>query len=478
MSCIGPRSVLALFLSLVTTSLFAQAPITVAEASDYKQTSKYADTVAFCEQLAKSAPNVVRLGQLGVSGEKRVMPLLILADPPISTPEEAAKSGKLVVFAQGNIHAGEVDGKEALLMLSREIALAKERPLLKDLIFVVAPDVNPDGNDKMSNQNRREQNGPPSVGTRANATGLDLNRDFVKLEAPEVQAMVRFYRRWNPAVVIDCHTTNGSHHRFVMTYDGPRHPAISEKLISYVRDTLLPDVGNRLKAKTGFESSFYGFMNRDRTRWESYPPEPRYGIQLVGLRGRIGILSESYTYAPFKDRVTGSREFVRSILEYVAEHKDAVRKVLDEAAKPADRVAIAHKLEPRTKIKVLGYVEENGKPDMNQPKEYEVQLVDRAEPTAFVTRPNAYLIPEPSPEILESLQRHGIEVLELREDIELTCDATPVKSIAHAARQYQGHAATTIEVAAPKPETKRFAAGTLLVRTSQSLGRLATMLLE
>src|SRR5262249_56115344 len=173
-------------------------------------------TVAFCEQLAKSAPNVVRLTQLGLSGEKRVMPLLIIADPPVSTPEEAAKSGKLIVFAQGNIHAGEVDGKEALLMLARELALAKERPLLKDLIFAVAPDVNPDGNDKMSNQNRREQNGPPEVGTRANAAGLDLNRDFVKLEAPEVQAMARFYRPCNPAVALDCPTTNASHHRFAL----------------------------------------------------------------------------------------------------------------------------------------------------------------------------------------------------------------------------------------------------------------------
>jgi dipeptidyl aminopeptidase/acylaminoacyl peptidase len=305
-----------------------------------------------------------------------------------------------------------------------------------------------------------------------------LNRDFIKLEAPEVQAMVRFYRRWNPAVVIDCHTTNGSHHRFVMTYDGPRHPAISEKLVSYVRDTLLPDVGKRLKAKTGFESSFYGFMSRDRTKWESYPAQPRYGIQLVGLRGRIGLLSESYTYAPFKDRVTGSREFVRSILEYVAENKDAVRKVLDEAAKPADRLAIAHKLEPRKEITVLGYVENGGKPDLNQPEEYKVQLIDRAEPTAFAQRPVGYLIPEPAPEVFELLQRHGLEILELREDIELDVEAAPVKSIAHANRPFQGHNSTTLELGPPKTQTKRFAAGTLFIRTSQALGRLASFLLE
>src|SRR5207244_7722892 len=106
-----------------------------------------------------------------------------------------------------------------------------------------------------------------------------------------------------------------------------------------------------------------------------------------------------------------------------AEHTDAVRKALDDSAKSAERLAIAHKLEPRTQIKILGYVEDNGKPDLNQPKEYEVQLIDRAEPTAFVPRPVGYLIPDPAPEVLELLPRHGLEILELRYAIELACAA-------------------------------------------------------
>ena len=118
-----------LLLSLPTPSLAQDKLQTVAEKSDYKATSRHAEVVDFCERLAKAAPNVVRLGELGTSAEGRKLPLLILADPPVATPEEAAKSGKLVVFAMGNIHAGEVDGKEGLLMLAREIATAKGRPL-------------------------------------------------------------------------------------------------------------------------------------------------------------------------------------------------------------------------------------------------------------------------------------------------------------------------------------------------------------
>src|SRR5205807_5814473 len=138
----------------------------------------HAEVIEFCAQLARES-SFVRLGDLGKSVEDRKLPLIILADPPIATPEEAAKSGKLVIFALGNIHAGEVDGKEALLMLARDLATAKDRTLIKDLIFVVAPIFNADGNEKMTKMNRPGQAGPEEVGERVNAQGLDLNRDFV-----------------------------------------------------------------------------------------------------------------------------------------------------------------------------------------------------------------------------------------------------------------------------------------------------------
>src|SRR5262245_33511983 len=231
MSRAGRRLVLGLSFVFITAPLFAQEPLTVAETSDYKATSKHADVVAFCAQLAKAAPNTVRLAELGVSGQKQVMPLLILADPPVATPEEAAKSGKLVVYAQGNIHAGEVDGKEGLLMLAREIATGDQRRLLQHLIVVIAPIFNADGNEKFA-RNRPNQGGPHDDGQRANAQGFDLNRDFVKLESPEIRALVRFLNRWDPAVFIDAHTTNGSYHRYTITYEGQRHPACNQGLVS------------------------------------------------------------------------------------------------------------------------------------------------------------------------------------------------------------------------------------------------------
>jgi dipeptidyl aminopeptidase/acylaminoacyl peptidase len=445
----------------------------------------------FCQRLAREAP-VVRLGELGTSVEGRKLPLLILADPPVASAEEAARSDRMVVYLQGNIHAGEVDGKEALLMLARDLATAKERPLLKELVIVIAPILNADGNERMAKTNRPEQNGPvEGVGVRPNAQGLDLNRDFVKLESPEVRALVRFVNKWNPAIVVDTHTTNGSHHRYTITYEGPRHPAGDARLVAMVRDDLLADAGRRLEKRSGYSSYFYGNFSRDRSRWETVHATPRYGIHYLGLRNRIAILSESYSYAPYRDRVLATRAFVQSILDYAAANKDKIRTLLSEARdttvkagrdpKPSDRVTVQHKEVPmQAPVTVLGFVEEekDGKRvATDKPHDYRVEYVGRCEPTRSVRRPYAYLFPRSLARVVETLQRHGLEVEELREDIELDVEVYRVDQLNRAAQPYQKHQLVSVQ-ATPRAENRRVEAGSILVRTSQPLGSLAVYLLE
>src|SRR5262249_6731581 len=157
----------------------------------------------------------------------------------------------LVFFVLGNIHAGEVDGKDALMEFARELATGADRSLLKDLIFVFAPIFNADGNERFAN-NRPEQAGPPLVGVRANAQKLDLNRDFVKLESPEVRSLVHALTEWSPAVYIDLHTTNGSFHRYTLTFEGGGSPAGDSRLVDFTRNRLLPAVSQRMEAATGY----------------------------------------------------------------------------------------------------------------------------------------------------------------------------------------------------------------------------------
>lgn len=471
---------IALAFCLIPAPALAQEPLrTVAERTDYRETSRHADVTAFCERLAKESP-LVRLTDFGTSTEGRKLHLLVLSDPPVGNPEEAAQSGKPVVLAFANIHAGEVDGKEAVLALARD--LAAEKGLLKKLVVLIVPNLNPDGNEKIDPKNRTTQNGPPGgVGLRANAQGFDLNRDFVKLESPEVRGLVRVFDSWDPLLVVDCHTTNGSYHRYTLTYDGPRYPAADPRLVEYGQERVLPDLAARVKKATGFDCFLYGNFSRDKTRWETYPSSPRFSLQYLALRGQIGLLSESYTYAPFADRVRASYAFVRAALDYSAAHAGELKKLTAEATKTRKRVALRTKtVEADRGATVLGYEEttkDGRRVRTDVPRDYPVKLVTKVVPTLEVEVAAAYLVPPGFPMAVETLRRHGVRCEELHEDVELDAQGYVVTEVNKAEREFQKHRLVTLEV---KPERvhEKAAAGSVVVRTAQPLGTFAAYLLE
>ena len=489
MNCLRACLLLSWSLGFLAPVMAEEPLLTVAEKSQFKATARHAEVMEFCQKLAKQSP-LVRLAEMGKSHEGRPLPLLIIAEPPVSTPAEAASSGKLVVFAFANIHAGEVCGKEALCMLARDIVMAKERPLLKEVILVFNPILNADGNERMSKTNRPGQVGPEEgMGIRANALGLDLNRDFVKLDSPEIRALVRAYNQWNPALIVDCHTTNGSYHRYTITYDGPMHPATDAAMRQLALEEMFPDLTRRLKAYGGYESFWYGNFSRDKQQWETYGDQPRYSTQYGAFKHHIAILSEAYSYAPYKERVLATRDFVRSICDYGAANKEKLRKLLREARertvaagqKAGDAIALRCKLVPMPgRYTVLGYVEEmkDGRRVVTkQPKDYPVTLIKKSEPTLSVPRPQAYLFPARYAKAVENLQRHGIEVEELREDIDLDVEVYRVKKVNRAQREYQKHFAVTLDVD-QRAESRRIPAGTIYVKTAQPLGTFAAYLLE
>ena len=199
--------------------------LTRAEATDYAETSRHADVLAFCDALAAESEYVER-GSLGRSGEGQDLATLVISGDRCFTPERARKLGKVVVFVEANIHAGEVEGKEMILALARDLvrgAYGKVgRRILDRVCLVAIPNFNPDGNDRISPRNRAldlqrlegQVNPPGGVGTRYTGQGWNLNRDNVKQEAIETQNLAAYYQQWFPHVFIDCHTTDGSiHHR-------------------------------------------------------------------------------------------------------------------------------------------------------------------------------------------------------------------------------------------------------------------------
>ena len=459
---------------------------TVAERSDYRATARYDDVAAWCREFAKVTPNA-HLTELGQSSEGRSIPLLIVADPPVTTPAQAANSGKLVCLIIGNIHAGEVCGKEALPMLLRDVFGGAHPPLLKELILAVVPIFNADGNERVSKDNRPGQVGPEEgMGQRANARGLDLNRDFIKLEAPETRGLVRFLNDWNPHLFIDTHTTNGSYHQYIVTYEGPKNPAGDPRVEGFMRQTFFPAVTAAFEKRPGMKAFYYGNFNRDHTQWTSYPAEGRYGTTYVGLRNRLSVLSEAYSHAPYKTRVLATRDFVLDCLQTAADKKAEIVKLLAQTRPAAlgrgrdtgeSTETVSVPIRSRAKasdapVTVLGFVErdENGRRvKTDTPKEYALQLMNRFEATESVTRPIAYLVPPSASEAIANLKRHGLELQELREDIELDVEIYKIDEIEKSARRIEGHNMVELKTTSRR-EARKVPAGTLMVRTAQPLG--------
>lgn len=461
--------------------------LTEAERTDYRRTMTHAQVERLSAAIAERSDRV-HLTELGTSFEGRTLPLLVIADPPIRSAAEArADRRREVVLLFGNIHAGEVCGKEALLMLARELALADERPAILDsLILAIVPNLNADGNERFAPDNRPGQVGPEEMGTRANAQDLDLNRDWVKLDAPETRGIVRFMNEWDPIVVIDSHTTNGSRHRHVITHQGPKHPAGDAAVIGLVRDDLLPAIDARFAEATDYEAFIYGNFSRDRTTWTTYPAEPRFGAAYRGMRNRIGLLVEAYAYAPFRDRVIGTLEFCRAVLEETAGRASEIRGALRAADRRTATAPAGTPVPLRVEVRplpgtftVLGYEEPEGRDGpVGEPTEIEVRVLNDFQPTLTVPRPHGYVIPAAHRELAEHLVRHGIEVQRLREHVELRVESYPLKSVERSERTWQGRTRVRLEAGTARPRRHLAEPGDLVVRCDQPLGTLAAYLLE
>lgn len=213
-------------------------PVTVAEGSNFQSTSTYNDVMNFITMLQK-ASKYIRVETIATSNDGRDIPLLVVANPMPKTPHDIGN--RVVVYIQANIHAGEVEGKEASLMFVRDLLKNPNNPLFKSIVLLVCPILNADGNEYISTGNRPWQNGPLNgVGIRQNAQMLDLNRDAMKLETPEMLGVVtNVLNRWDPAIVMDCHTTNGSYHQEPVTFTWMMNPNGSRELINYMRDMMM-----------------------------------------------------------------------------------------------------------------------------------------------------------------------------------------------------------------------------------------------
>ncbi|MCI0487987.1 MAG: M14 family metallopeptidase [Blastocatellia bacterium] len=483
-----------------------------AERTRYAETSLYADVIDFIAELQRASANV-KVETFTVTNEGRALPLVILSKPAISSPAEAAASGKPVVFIMANIHAGEVEGKEATQHIMRDVVTGSLGHLLDKIVLLVAPIYNADGNEKIDIMNRSAQNGPSGgVGVRENGQRLDLNRDFMKLESPEARGLIGgVFNRWDPHVIIDLHTTNGSYHGYALTYSPCLNPNSDRKLTSFAREKLLPDVTRTLKSKHKYNIYFYGNFadptqparelrpneSGDPKVWATFDHRPRFGNNYEGLRNRIAILSEAYSYLSFRARVDVTDKFVRAILEYVAGHAKEVVDLVREA----DRYSVATgttsgneegfgvsfelKASPRPVEILVGSVNRIVDPRTNRPR---LEATDEARPvkmteygefqaTRRIRPPAAYVLKPDQRKIIDVLLAHGVAVETLTKEETFTVERYTVNEISRAQRAFQGHKEARLKVTASETREK-FPAGSFLVSMNQPKAALIFYLLE
>ncbi len=477
----------------------AALPLTRAERTHYRETSRYADVTAFLDTLARRDPRRVHLTQMGWSLEARALPLAVVGRVADASPDAVRRSGRTVVYVQANIHAGEVEGKEAVLMLLREIVQRRHDPWLDSLVLLVVPVYNADGTERVTLTSRPFQNGPfGGTGQRSNAQNLDLNRDHTKLESPEARSQAELWRRYDPHVALDLHTTDGSAHAYLLTYAEPLHPATDPLLQRFVRDTLLPAVARAVRARDGFDLFFYGNTPDEpvdrggggpEAGWYTFDHRPRFSENYWGVRNRFGILLETYSYASFEDRVRVMRSTLAATLDVAWAHAGRLRAMAAEAdarAQALDSLPVRARIRRGDTIEVLlGAVAESRHPytgqrvlvreDVRRP----VRMPDYTtfEGTEWARVPRAYLVPPQLGAVHDRLAAHGLTVRRLAGPRVLAVERFRVDSTWTSPRAFQGHHERTVR-GAWESATDTIPAGTVVVDLAQPLARLAVLLLD
>jgi hypothetical protein len=495
------RMVSILAICLLSSLLPAQDILTVAESSDYTRTSLYNDVMNFLFQVQKGS-DLVKILPLTTSSEGRMVPLVVLSKDRIGRPGDMAIYGKPAVLVMANIHAGEVEGKEASLMLIRDIAQGKFAGFLDTQVLLFLPIFNADGNEKLGHN--RHDLGPELAGVRYNGQNLDLNRDYLKLESPEVGALVDLFKTWDPVLTVDMHTTNGSYHREPVTYSTVLNPNSAPALRDYMWQKLFPAVARTLKTVYGYDSVPYGnFVDREfpEKGWESDALEARYGSNYVGLRNRFSILDENYSYADFKTRVLASRGFVASILAYTAKNiatmADMTRRADREtAAGFADApFVLEFKLEklfdlmlksyefireaipPEDRAKYPPWVGDFIMKKTDTPRDYKLPYLSLAVPTRSLPMPAGYVLAPCQPEALANLKRHGIRIERVLEGFVAEAENFKITGVELDKNIFQGHVLNAIKGQYEKAEVD-IPAGSYYISLEQPLARLVPVLLE
>ena len=499
------------FLLLSATAMSSPATdwITPAEAAHFKTTPSYADTRAYLERLAAAAPDRIKLTRFGVSPEGRDLMLVIAASGGEFTPQAAHASGKQILFVQAGIHAGEIEGKDAGLMLLRDLALdeksagappAHKLPhALDHTILIYAPIFNVDGHENSSPYMRINQNGPAEMGFRATAQNLNLNRDYLKADAPEMRDWLALWNAWLPDFFVDVHTTDGADYQYDLTWCTEDWAPLDARVKAWQNEALKKRIFPLVEKHGHLLSPYLDLKDHHdiaKGIVNAYY-SPRFSTGYVPLHNRAALLVETHMLKSYATRVSATYDLLVAILDEFRTHPGELRK----AVEAADRATLARARDanasyainfkpadkPETlQLKGVAYKQTSSEISGDAWTQYDpakAQTIavpfwrDLVE-AQRVTLPAAYVVPAGWPEIIAKLRQHGLRVDITTRPLTFDVHGTQLDDPQWANAPFEGRMMLREFKASAQTWTQTFAPGAAIVALDQRAANVAVHLLE
>jgi hypothetical protein len=494
------RWLLIPLLGLATLTAHAADWTTPAEAAQFRTTPSYADTLAYLQRLQKAAPGVIHLETFGTTPEGRPMTVVIASGDGTFDPAAARAAHKPVVLVQAGIHPGEIEGKDAGLMLLRDIAVTGKYPhLLDDLVLVYIPVFSVDGHENSCPYHRINQNGPASMGFRGQSQYLNLNRDYIKADAPEMRAWLKLWQAWLPDFLIDVHTTDGADYQYDLTWYTEDPHKLDPAVSAWQHDAIVNHAMPAYEQRGHLASSYLEFKDgRDpRKGLENFGSGPRFSTGYAALQNRPALLIETHMLKPYANRVRATYDIVELMLEQIGQHPAALLAATTKA--DADTIARAHdprasvpltfKLDPQpTKLALKGYAftrrhsdisnSEWIRYDPSQPKTYTIDNWNRLLPDLSITPPAAYVVPAQWTVIIDRLDAHGIRYRRITQPLTVRAEGYQLDEPRWADKPFEGHLMLRDFRLRALPREVRLPVGSVIVPMDQRAANVAINLLE
>jgi dipeptidyl-peptidase-4 len=478
---------------------------TASEKANFAHTATNQDILEYFAMLKWNSENVY-IFNMFTSDRGRNCPVLVMSNPRVTNANEAKESGKTVVYLQGGIHPSECEGKEAILMLIRDILFGNKKYLLDNLIIICCPNFNVDGNETRSVSGKL----PKLTGTRSNAKGYDLNRDAIKVETVNMQGAYRnLFNRWDPTIIHDTHRMGSPRHGYAIAYAGSNVATAHQEPRDYVTYKIFPEVRKGARDNGKIEIGYHcGLDNNwpptkfthDGAIWST---EGKFMVSGYGLRNRMGILVETPGHESFERMVYCQYVYMDELLKYCYKHgkemveickkadEDIVETIKNKASSGLLKNWVAGKYVSDGKYDILAYEKlereevKGTSLQRTDPEAYKnppqlipnVDLITKPVGTKEATVPRGYLIPAELEFIVEKLRIHNIQVKTLDKPVKVSGEEFVIDKLSHV-RRGMGYNMTRLEGAFVKSKSKEFPAGTFMIDMAQPLANVAFYCLE